>query len=80
MQRLLLLGVTTALLGAGCARVCPERQPVTGLDGGTAPCVVATDCPRPSSVLVCGQDEDKLRGCIACEAGACARYVAEACP
>jgi hypothetical protein len=79
-MRLLFSGVLATLLGLGCARVCPRQQPVTGLDGGVAPCVVATDCPRPSSVLVCGQDEDALRGCIACESGACTQYVAEACP
>jgi len=64
-----------ALFGAGCAAPCPS-QPVSGADGGTASCVRATDCPAPSSVLLCTNDMDKLRGCIGCENNACVQYPA----
>lgn len=65
--------LTLALFGAGCAVPCPS-QPVSGADGGTARCVRATDCPAPSSVLLCTSDMDRLRGCIACEDNACVQY------
>ena len=75
-MRLVLL---SGLLFLGCGRVCSRVEPVTGLDGGAAVCVQNTDCPRPSSVLVCGQMEDQLRDCIACVDNRCAHYHPEAC-
>lgn len=70
----------SAVLGLGCGRLCPRAEPVAGLDGGVSACVQNTDCPRPSSVLVCGQTEDQLRDCIACTDGQCTRYRPEVCP
>lgn len=67
------------LLPLACGRPCPRAENLTGLDGGALPCVQNTDCPRPSSVLVCGQEEDKLRDCIACAENLCVRYRPEAC-
>jgi hypothetical protein len=76
--RLVLLGF---FVFAGCGRICPTgSEPVTNGDGGVAPCVQATDCPRASSVLVCSMTEDRLRNCVACEQGQCIRYGAEVCP
>jgi hypothetical protein len=69
----------TSVLFFGCNRVCARTEPLTSLDGGTSTCVQSTDCPRPSSVLVCGQDEDQLRDCIACTDNRCVRSIAEAC-
>lgn len=77
LMRLFLL---SAALFLGCGRVCSRAEPLTGLDGGASTCVLNTDCPRPSSVLVCGQNEDQLRDCIACTANRCVRYHPEACP
>ncbi len=76
MRWLLLSGVVLF----GCNRVCSRAEPLTGLDGGAFTCVQNTDCPRPSSVLVCGQNEDQLRDCIACTQNRCVRYRPEACP
>lgn len=78
MRRLLFFGAV--LVGLGCGRVCVRPQPVAGADGGAAPCVQATDCPRPSDVLVCGDTEDQQRDCVACVNHACVRSFAEACP
>ncbi|MFT3713135.1 MAG: hypothetical protein QM817_36230 [Archangium sp.] len=72
---LVVLGATT-----GCNRVCPDEEPLAGLDGGTVPCVQNTDCPRPSSVLVCGNAEDMTRDCIACTSNRCVRYRPGSCP
>jgi hypothetical protein len=66
-------------LVSACGRPCPRADSLTGLDGGAVACVLNTDCPRPSSVLVCGQEEDKLRDCIACTDNLCVRYRPEAC-
>ncbi len=68
------------VLVLGCGRLCPRAETLTGLDGGSTACVQNTDCPRPSSVLVCGQNEDQLRDCIACTDNRCVRYHPEACP
>lgn len=76
MTRLFLL---STLLFLGCNRFCPREEALTGLDGGSLPCVQNTDCPRPSSVLVCGQNEDQLRDCIDCTDNRCVRYVPELC-
>lgn len=78
MRRVLLV---TVFAFAGCGRICPTgATPVTAPDGGTARCVQATDCLRPSSMLVCGMTEDRLRGCVACEDERCVVYGAEVCP
>ena len=76
-MRLILLG---AVFFLGCGRVCTSPEKLTGLDGGVSVCVQNTDCPRPSSVLVCGQDEDQLRDCIACTKNECVRYHPVTCP
>lgn len=76
MRSLLLIPV----LLLGCGRLCPHVEPLTGLDGGNTVCVQNTDCPRPSSVLVCGQVEDQLRDCIGCADNHCVRYSPVACP
>lgn len=65
---------------AGCNRPCPVEEPLTSTDGGTVACVQNTDCPRPSSVLVCGNAEDMTRDCIACTSNQCVRYRPGACP
>jgi hypothetical protein len=76
--RLSLLAFAVSFLG--CAAPCPS-QPVSGADGGTAGCVRVTDCPAPSSVLLCTNDMDRLGGCIACENNACVQYAPTgACP
>jgi hypothetical protein len=77
MVRWLLLSAVTFV---GCNRFCSRPEPLTGLDGGVSTCVQSTDCPRPSSVLVCGDNEDHLRGCIDCTDNRCVRYYPEACP
>jgi hypothetical protein len=64
----------------GCASVCPQESTLTGADGGALFCVLGTDCPRPSNVLVCGATEDQLRGCVGCKSGSCVRYTPQACP
>ncbi len=71
--------ISSVLLLTACGRVCPREESLTGLDGGAVACVLNTDCPRPSSVLVCGQNEDQLRDCIACNLNRCVRYRPEAC-
>ena len=76
-MRLLLL---SAVLFLGCGRLCARAEPLSGLDGGPSICVSNTDCPRPSSVLVCGQNEDRLRGCIGCVDNRCVHYHPEVCP
>ncbi len=76
-MRLFLFSVVLFL---GCGRVCSRSETLDGLDGGASACVQNTDCPRPSSVLVCGMDEDRLRDCIACIDNRCVRYRPEACP
>jgi hypothetical protein len=68
------------LLLWGCSQTCPRAETLVGLDGGVARCVTSTDCPRPSSILVCGSLEDHLRDCVQCDATQCVRYVPEACP
>ncbi len=73
----------TAMLALGffsCGTVCPQREAFTTADGGALTCIVSTDCPRPANVLVCGQTEDHLRDCIACEDTRCVRYRPLACP
>jgi hypothetical protein len=52
---------------------------LSGVDGGTSRCVQNIDCPRPTSVLVCGEDMDELRDCIACVDSSCVRYLPEKC-
>lgn len=63
-----------------CGRLCPRESALVGLDGGALSCVSATDCPRPTNVLVCGNAEDRLRDCVACIETRCVRFVPEACP
>lgn len=70
----------SAALFFGCGRVCTRAEPLSGLDGGPSICVLNTDCPRPSSVLVCGQDQDRLRECIDCVDNHCVHYRPETCP
>ena len=74
------LGLLVTVTMTACNRPCPVARPITEADGGVFPCVINTDCPRPSSVLVCGQADDQLLGCIGCVAGQCTRSVPEACP
>jgi hypothetical protein len=68
------------LLLCACSQTCPRAETLVGLDGGVALCVTSTDCPRPSSILVCGSLEDHLRDCVQCVGTQCVRYVPEACP
>jgi hypothetical protein len=63
----------------GCSRLCSREEPLAGLDGGAVTCVLATDCPRPANVLVCGSPEDRLRDCVDCTANRCARHRPEVC-
>ena len=72
--------ISLVFVATACGRVCPRAESLTGLDGGAVTCVQNTDCPRPSSVLVCGQNEDQLRGCIGCTNNLCVHYHPEACP
>ena len=79
MLRLALtLAAFTAL--SACNRPCPQPEAVTEADGGVATCVQSETCPRPSSVLVCSQDLDQLRDCVACEDNRCVRYRPGTCP
>lgn len=70
----------SSVLFLGCNRVCSSPEALMGVDGGDSRCVQNTDCPRPSSVLVCGEHLDELRDCIACVDSRCVRYRPEACP
>ena len=70
----------SAVLFLGCEKICPRPEQLTGLDGGPSRCVQNTDCPRPSSVLVCGENLDEKRDCIACVESNCVRYHPDACP
>lgn len=79
MRRSLFFGAVL-FLGLGCGRVCARSEALAGADGGAAACVQATDCPRASDVLACGDTEDQRRDCVACVDHACVRYVAETCP
>ena len=63
---------------AGCMP-CSSQSDVVGPDGGVARCVQTADCPRPSSLLVCTNAEDRLKGCIGCIDGACVRFTPETC-
>lgn len=69
-----------ALLPTACSSLCPREEPLLGRDGGTLACVQSTDCPRPSSVLVCADVEDRLHDCIDCVDARCVRFHPEACP
>ena len=68
-----------ALLVLGCAAVCPEKQPLLGLDGGPQVCTRNTDCPRPSNILVCSSTDDQQRDCVACIDTQCVRWVPKEC-
>ncbi len=74
------LAALACLLACGCINVCPVQEALNGVDGGQLSCVIATDCPRPSNVLVCSSTEDELRDCIGCVDAKCVRYRPKACP
>jgi hypothetical protein len=74
-----LLVLPCLLLVAAC-RPCPVEVPQSGPDGGVAACVTSADCMRPSSTLLCGSNEDRLRDCVDCVNRQCIRFVPEACP
>lgn len=76
MLRLLL---ASSLLLAACGAPCVREEPVAGPGGGQAACVQATDCPRPSSVLLCTSVEDRPFGCVGCVQQRCVRFHPEAC-
>ena len=68
------------LLLTGCfAPVCPEPNPILQLDGGTAVCLKAEDCPRPSSLFVCTTTGDVANECVACQNTQCVRLVPGVC-
>jgi hypothetical protein len=69
-----------AVLGLGCGPPCVLEAPVTLPDAGVASCVQSADCPRPANVLLCASTEDRLRGCIACQATRCVRFTPGTCP
>ncbi len=71
--------VVLALVWCACGSTCPKIEKVTTSDGGVAMCVQAIDCPRLSTVLICGMNNDKLIDCVACEAEQCVRYQQVAC-
>jgi hypothetical protein len=68
------------LVLSSCGALCPHQDALTGLDGGAVACVRATDCPLAANVLVCVNDEDRLRDCVACERNVCVRHQPRACP
>ncbi len=71
--------VGLALALCACGTTCPKSETLTANDGGVLTCVQAIDCPRPSNVLVCGNDDDKLRDCVACVSTRCVRFQPGAC-
>jgi hypothetical protein len=77
VRRAWALGVLLAL--AACGPPCVLQVAVSQADGGAARCVQSQDCPRPAGVLLCTSAEDRLRGCLACEATACVRYTPGTC-
>jgi len=75
------LATALALLAlTACGRVCPEAQDLQDTDGGVQRCVLATDCLRPSGVLICSSTDDQQRDCVGCVDTRCVRYVPRACP
>jgi hypothetical protein len=81
MLHVLRIGAMSAALWlAACSRVCPEAVPLLSADGGARSCVLATDCPRPSNVLVCSNSEDELRDCVGCVDTNCVRFRPLSCP
>ena len=70
--------VGLAFILCACGPRCPK--PVIGFDGGVASCVQATDCPRPSNMLVCGSTLDATYHCVGCESLKCVRYDATCTP
>ncbi len=72
--------LTGLLLLAACGRLCPQVDPLAGLDGGTVHCVQSTECPREANLLVCVDTEDALRDCVACEQNQCVRHRPVSCP
>lgn len=77
LKNLALLGLI--VWGSGCFNVCPFEETLPGPDGGQLSCVLATDCPRPSNVLVCSNTDDELRDCVGCLDARCVRYRPKAC-
>lgn len=61
------------LLSACFSPVCPEPEPILLLDGGTAVCLRAESCPRPSDLFVCTTTGDIANVCVACQNTQCVR-------
>jgi len=72
--------LTLALVAAtSCGVPCTQPHALASLDGGAVVCVLATDCPRPPNVLVCGSLEDQRIGCVDCVTTQCVRYAVQEC-
>jgi hypothetical protein len=59
--------------------LCDTSTPISMLDGGTAVCLKAEDCPRPGDVFVCTTTADISTKCVACENTLCVTITQEAC-
>jgi hypothetical protein len=73
------IAVVVAVGSAACGGFCPSVEPLNNAMGEQLRCIVSTDCPRPSNVLVCAQGNDMLQDCVACERAFCVRYRPKAC-
>ncbi len=74
-----LVTVIVAVCGGACGGFCPSVEPLNSAGGDQLRCIVSTDCPRPSNVLVCAQGNDMLQDCVACERSVCVRFRPKAC-
>jgi hypothetical protein len=64
----------------GCfGPLCSVATPITVLDGGTAVCLKAEDCPRPGNVFVCVTTSDTSLKCVTCTNTQCETVTQETC-
>jgi hypothetical protein len=79
MKRLAVVAALALGFGCGTTNICPKSEPL-GIDGGSARCIAAIDCPRPSNVLVCSNTIDHFKGCVDCVATECVYFRPGPCP
>jgi hypothetical protein len=72
--------VLPALISTACfAPLCEVSTPIASVDGGTAVCLKAEDCPRPSDVFVCTTTVDISSKCVNCLSTMCVTVTQEPC-
>jgi hypothetical protein len=70
----------SAVLSSACfPPLCEVSTPIAKLDGGTAVCLKAEDCPRPSDVFVCTTTADISSKCVNCLSTMCVTVTQETC-